>query len=69
VPVALDADIVEAFKQRATQTNGANYQTQINQALRESLEQNADERSEDLAERIAEKVAAKLSRSQKRKAV
>ncbi len=62
VRVPLDADIVEAFKQRA---NGVPYQTQINQALRAALKQTTEAA---LAERRAEKVNTKRNRSQQRNA-
>lgn len=38
VTMYLDADIVEHFKQRATDPDAAGYQTQINNALRKIVE-------------------------------
>jgi|GEM_PF-2518136 len=74
INIMLDEDIIEYFKQRATQPNAAPYQTQINRVLRELVSGERpsavplDEQSEALAERIAEKVASRLHRSGKKKA-
>jgi BrnA antitoxin of type II toxin-antitoxin system len=38
ITIKIDADILEFFKKRASQTNSAPYQTQINQELRAIIE-------------------------------
>ncbi|MEN3331702.1 MAG: hypothetical protein V7641_1067 [Blastocatellia bacterium] len=43
VTMYLDADIVEHFKQKAGEPDGAGYQTQINNALRSVVEQPGNE--------------------------
>lgn len=39
VTIALDRDVVEHYKQAASQRGALPYQTQINQALRQSIDQ------------------------------
>ena len=41
VTISLDRDVVEHYKQAATQRGALPYQTQINQALRQSIDQPA----------------------------
>lgn len=38
ITIRLDDDIIDWFRQQAEQTGGSNYQTAINQALREHIE-------------------------------
>lgn len=45
VTIALDADVVEHFKNEAAKPGGLPYQTQINQALRQVMERPTDAES------------------------
>jgi len=43
ITIALDSDVVEFFKQAASERGALPYQTQINQALRQAMESSSTE--------------------------
>src|SRR5437763_1389772 len=53
IHIKLDADIIEFFKDRASEPNAAPYQTQINNALREVVQSGAPQTPERLVEAVA----------------
>ena len=59
ITIRLDNDIVEWFRQRAHSAGGGNYQTMINQALREYVTQDAEELEETLRRVVREELNAK----------
>ena len=59
ITIRLDNDILEWFRQRAHSSGGGNYQTMINQALREYVNQDAEELEETLRRVVREELNAK----------
>ena len=59
ITIRLDNDILEWFRQRAHAAGGGNYQTMINQALREYMSQDAEELEETLRRVVREELNAK----------
>lgn len=57
ITIRLDNDVLEWFRSRADAAGGSNYQTLINQALRECI----DARTENLDERIRRIVREELA--------
>lgn len=49
ITIRLDDDIIDWFRQQAEQASGSNYQTAINQALREHIERQS---LEELVRRV-----------------
>ena len=58
ITIRVDNDILEWFRLQVQVAGGGNYQTMINQALREYIERDAD----DLEERIRRVVREELER-------
>ena len=56
ITIRLDEDVVEWFKQRVHAAGGGNYQTLINQALREYVEQRREPLEETLRRVIREEL-------------
>ena len=59
ITIRLDNDILEWFRQRAHSAGGGNYQTMINEALREYLSHDAEELEETLRRVVREELNAK----------
>jgi uncharacterized protein (DUF4415 family) len=57
ITIRLDADIVAHFKQRVLDAGGGNYQSLINQALREHIERQQAPLEETLRRVIREELA------------
>jgi len=58
ITIRLDNDILDGFRERADAARGANYQTMINQALREYVTQDAEELEETLRRVVREELNA-----------
>jgi len=56
ITIRLDNDIVEWFRQRAHSAEGGNYQTMINDALREYVSRDAEELEETLRRVVREEL-------------
>lgn len=56
ITIRLDEDVVEWFKERVHAAGGGNYQTLINQALREYVEQRREPLEETLRRVIREEL-------------
>ena len=52
ITIRLDADIVTYFKDQVHQAGGGNYQTMINNALREYLNKTQDPLNEEVLRRV-----------------
>ena len=59
ITIRLDNDILEWFRQRAHSAGGGNYQTMINEALREYVSDDAEELEETLRRVVREEINAK----------
>jgi len=59
ITIRLDNDILEWFRQRAHSAGGGNYQTMINEALREYVSHDAEELEETLRRVVREELNAK----------
>jgi len=58
ITIRLDDDILEWFRQQVEQTSGGNYQTAINQALREHIDRQS---LEDLLRRVVSEELRKVA--------
>jgi len=58
ITIRLDDDIIEWFRQQAEQTGGGNYQTAINQALRDHIDRQS---LEDLLRRVVREELRKVA--------
>lgn len=58
ITIRLDDDILEWFRQQVEQTSGGNYQTAINQALREHIDRQS---LEDLLRRVISEELRKVA--------
>jgi len=56
ITIRLDNDILEWFRERAHSSGGGNYQTMINEALREYVSQDAEELEETLRRVVREEL-------------
>ncbi len=61
ITIRLDADIVAHFKQQVIEAGGGNYQTLINDALREHIEAHESRLEKTLRRVIREELAASSS--------
>jgi uncharacterized protein (DUF4415 family) len=52
ITIRLDADIIEYFKKQVHEAGGGNYQTLINNALREYLNKRQEPMNEDTLRRV-----------------
>jgi uncharacterized protein (DUF4415 family) len=60
ITIRLDADVIAHFKSRVEQAGGGNYQTLINQALRQHI-QHGDKQLEDTLRRIVREELERVS--------
>lgn len=58
ITIRLDDDIIEWFRQQAEQASGGNYQTAINQALRDHIDRQS---LEDLLRRVVREELRKVA--------
>jgi uncharacterized protein (DUF4415 family) len=56
ITIRLDNDILEWFRERAHSAGGGNYQTMINEALREYVSQDAEELEDTLRRVVREEL-------------
>lgn len=71
ITIRIDDDLLEWFRKRAHESGGGNYQTMINQALRDYVDREAED-LEDTLRRVLQEIlpgsTSKTKRRSKRKA-
>jgi uncharacterized protein (DUF4415 family) len=60
ITIRLDKDILEWFRQRAHAAGGGNYQTMINDALREYMDQGLEELEDTLRRVVREELGPEV---------
>ena len=63
ITIRLDADILDWFRQQAEAQGGGNYQTMINQALRQFIGTHQVDHIEDIVRRVVQEEIAKYQSS------
>lgn len=62
ITIRLDDDILEWFREQVLSAGGGNYQTLINEALRQHIQQQSHEPLEDTLRRVLREELAKIEK-------